>query len=215
MAKLSPEEKRRRIRKDIAVKLSKVFDDCVISINGYVFPYCSKATEQQGTALAILKPEWVPVICPQYSDESLLESIPEFVHIKSAEELKKAIEERAEEPTEVLPKDSDEISLTAMYMDEYDRLYIRNPRIKWLPIRLSDKDRELLYDENMAVSYPGIQECEGHSITIGKSLFPFTNKDNINSVCMVSMLEMSSNVYAMLIQTDTPYFILYERYIFI
>lgn len=214
MAKLSPEEKRRRIRKDIAVKLSKIFDDCVISINGYVFPYYTRTTEHVNTVLAILKPEWVPIICPQYSDDSLLESIPEFIHIKSMEGLKKAIDEGTEEPVEIIPKGSDEISLTAEYMDEYDKAYVRDPSIHWVPVSLTDEQKTVLFDDNMAIDFPGIQECEGHNVTIGKSEFPFTNKNTVNSVTMVAMKTLG-RVYALMVQTDTPYFILYSKYIFI
>ena len=215
MAKLSPEEKLRRVRKDIVVKLSKIFENCVISINGYVFPFYDKDKEHQSCILAILKPEWVPIICPQYSDNSSLGFVPEFVHIKSMDGLKKAIDEGTEEPIEVITKDdADKMSLTLQYLDEYDSEYIRDPNIRWVPTGLTDKQLTLLFDDNMVIDYPGIQECEGHSVTIGKAMFPFANKSTVNSVTMVAMKTLG-RIYALMIQTDTPYFILYSRYIFI
>ena len=217
MAKLAPEEKLKRLRKDIVVKLSKVFENGIISNTGYVFRV-SESPKDELREMAIMKADWVNVLFPQFSEPD--ERPVVFARIPSMDELKKAIDERRSEPVEFIRKDpsgkySDELCQSLIMMDVYDRQWVRDPRIKWVPMKLSDKDRELLYDESMAVNYPGIQECEGHSITIGKNLFPFTNKDSINSVCMISMLELSRNVYSMLVQTDTQYFVLYERYIFI
>ncbi len=214
MAVLPPEEKLRRLRKDIVVKLSKTFEDCLISNTGYVFDYDTSNTK----TLAIMKPGYTEMLFPQFlekRDEPVV-----IIHIKSAEELKKAIDEKRDEPIELITKAKDgtyppNLQAALKTMDLYDSEWIRNDAVSWARMDISDKDLDLMYEDNMVINYPGIQAASGHPVTIGKSLLPYTNKKTVTEICRVSMLEMGKGVYAMLIQTDVPYFTYYSKFMFI
>lgn len=207
MAKLSPEEKLKRLRNDILTKLSKSFSSAYISNAGYVIPVEAVGKDTLTvTRMAVIKEDVLGVLCPEFSDSSC-----KYVKMMNIKDIKKEEEDDGWSGVFPVVDNSEELDNAFAALE---KIIIRdNP--EWEALNLSDNELDLLYDLNAMVNLKGIQEAKGKDIVITKEMFPYTKKDTIKSVVSVCMGSSGEDLFSMTLRTDTTYFTLYNQFYFI
>lgn len=209
MAKLTPEEKLKRVRADLFTKISRVFDDCIISNMGYIIPKGDTSYGDAFQQLAILKEGYVDMVTPEFQNGV------KYISIHNVKDMKN---DGVEGWTGIIPIHEDKKLIEKIddNMNKIEKSAFTD--INWQPLKLTEEELSSMYDNNGSVVLPGIQTAEGKSVIITKNLFPYTNKDNVLSLTSISMSQEEyplGDLFFMNVRIDTLYFTLYLVYYFI
>ena len=198
--------------KDVLVKLSKVFKSCSI-INTSLGISQVISLDELEFILVTLKTKYTMAFSPLADDGKMI-YIPDINAFKT--QIQAIIDGKCTDYSDryVVLSPSDELFDKSMGKVETYNNHVKS--LEYSKLQYSDGKLSVLFDENMTFDTPLELNGRSLSITTGKCMFPYCNKNNLNDFMYQStILYYGNDIYQFNLLCDMPEMDVYTAYRFI
>lgn len=207
MAKLSDEERLNKTRKDIFLKLSKIFKTCVVTNTGCVWG------EDTDEVILQMHSQYIDMIY------SFKDNPTRAVLVTSTEAVKKG-EFDTITPLELVDIDDSmswaDPSFVPDMLDFHDQHHIR-PEVEYEKMNLSDDDIASIFDNNLPLDIKRVIGEEILSVSISRSMLGMTRRSEYtdNVYYKIEPYNEFNEIWRLSIMVEFPYFTMYKTMFFI